>query len=147
MLKGIPSIISPELLAILMEMGHGDEILLADGNFPAASRGPCVVRADGHGITELLAAILRLFPLDASVERPVTLMEVPASEGGFVPPVWADYRKVLAASGELLSPVEARIEIIPKPAFIERSSKVRVILATGEPALFANVILRKGVVA
>lgn len=143
MLKGIPSIISPELLKVLMEMGHGDELLISDGNFPATTRGPLVLRADGHGVTELLTAILKLFPLDKSVASPVALMEVPQSEGGYVPPIWAEYKKAIAASGE-----DAKdIALVPKPEFIERSSRVAAILATGEPALFANIILRKGVVA
>jgi L-fucose mutarotase len=143
MLKGIPSIISPELLELLMEMGHGDELLISDGNFPAATRGPRVVRADGHGVAELLAAILRLFPLDASVDSPVALMKVPESAGGYTPPIWTEYRKVIAASGE-----DAReIALVPKPEFLERSAHVAAILATGEPALYANIIIRKGVVA
>lgn len=74
MLKGISSLLSPELLKILMEMGHSDEIVLADGNFPAASHAQRLVRCDGHGIPELLDAILPLFPLDVYVDRPVALM-------------------------------------------------------------------------
>ena len=143
MLKGIPSIISPELLKVLMEMGHGDEILICDGNFPATTRGPKVIRADGHSIVELLAAILKLFPLDASVSSPVLFMEVPESEGAFTPPIWAEYRKVLADSDEK----GKTVSLVSKPDFIERSNHVSVILASGEPALFANVILRKGVVS
>ncbi len=75
-MKGIPEIISPELLKVLMEMGHGDEIVLADGNFPAASHGNKVIRYDGHGTTELLDSILQLFPLDTYTKHPVSLMEV-----------------------------------------------------------------------
>ena len=76
MLKGIPSILSPELLKVLMEMGHGDEIVIADGNFPGASMARNLVRADGHGVPEILDAILKLMPLDQYVEEPVALMEV-----------------------------------------------------------------------
>ena len=76
MLKNIPPIIAPELMKILMEMGHGDEIVLADGNFPAASVAQRLVRCDGHGVPELLEAILKLFPLDVYVDRPVGLMSV-----------------------------------------------------------------------
>ena len=76
MLKGIPSIISPELLKILMEMGHGDELVIGDGNFPAASMAQRLIRSDGHNVPELLDAILRLFPLDDFVEHPVALMAV-----------------------------------------------------------------------
>lgn len=78
MLKNIPAILSPELLKTLCEMGHSDRIIIADGNFPAESMGKnCkVIRADGHGVPELLDAILTLFPLDTYVEKPVNLMQV-----------------------------------------------------------------------
>ena len=78
MLKGIPKILSPELLKVLCEMGHSDRIVIGDGNFPAESVGKnCkVVRCDGHGVPELLDAILQLMPLDSYVEKPVSLMEV-----------------------------------------------------------------------
>ena len=78
MLKGIPQILSPELLMVLCEMGHGDRIVISDGNFPAESMGKdaIVIRCDGHGVPELLDAILQLMPLDTYVEKPVTLMEV-----------------------------------------------------------------------
>lgn len=75
MLKNIPSIISPELMKAIMEMGHGDEILLADGNYPAASADPPVIRADGHGIPELLEAILQFFPLDTYADANVMFMD------------------------------------------------------------------------
>ena len=76
MLKGIPDIISPELLKILDEMGHGDEIVIGDGNFPAASNAKRLVRLDGHGVPEILEAILKLVPLDPYVDSPVMLMQV-----------------------------------------------------------------------
>ena len=78
MLKGIPKILSPELLKVLCEMGHGDRLVIADGNFPAASMGQnaVLIRCDGHGVPELLDAILQLFPLDTYVEQPVTLMQL-----------------------------------------------------------------------
>lgn len=78
MLKGIPKILSPQLLKVLCEMGHSDRIVVADGNFPAETMGKdcIVVRMDGHGVPEVLDAILQLFPLDTYVEKPVTLMEV-----------------------------------------------------------------------
>lgn len=74
--KGISGLITPDLIKILMEMGHSDEIVIADGNFPAASHARRLVRCDGHGIPELLEAILPLFPLDVYVDRPVSLMAV-----------------------------------------------------------------------
>ena len=74
MLKGISPVISPELIKILMEMGHGDELVIGDGNFPGASHARNLVRLDGHGVPEVLEAILRLYPLDPYVEAPVALM-------------------------------------------------------------------------
>lgn len=78
MLKGIPSILSPELLKVLCEMGHSDRIVIGDGNFPAESMGKdaIVIRCDGHGVPELLDAILQVMPLDTYVEKPMNLMEV-----------------------------------------------------------------------
>ena len=78
MLKGIPGILSPELLKVLCEMGHSDRLVIADGNFPAESMGKNakVIRMDGHGAVEILDAILQVFPLDTYVEKPVNLMDV-----------------------------------------------------------------------
>ena len=93
MLKGIPKILSPELLKVLCEMGHGDRLVLADGNFPSESIGKNakVIRMDGHGTVELLKAILELFPLDTYVEQPVQLMEVIPGDPGETP-IWEEYR-------------------------------------------------------
>ena len=97
MLKGIPPIISPDLIKILMEMGHGDTIVLADGNFPGTSimkeGNKPVVRCDGHNIPELLDAILQLFPLDLAKNDPIVLMEVTPGEN-YLPPVWEKYDEV-----------------------------------------------------
>ncbi len=78
MLKGIPKILSPELLKVLCEMGHGDRLVIGDGNFPAESmsKDAIVIRMDGHGTCDVLEAILQVFPLDTYVEKPVTLMKV-----------------------------------------------------------------------
>ena len=76
MLKGIPAILPPDLLKILMEMGHGDELLLADANYPRLGQPERVIRCDGHGIPELMEAILSLMPLDSYVEHPTTFMAV-----------------------------------------------------------------------
>ena len=96
MLKGIPSILSPELLKILMEMGHGDTLVIGDGNFPAASiaRNSQLVRLDGHGVPEILDAILQLFPLDPYVETPVSLMEVVPGDP-METPIWNDYAEIV----------------------------------------------------
>ena len=97
MLKGIPKILSPELLKILCEMGHGDAIVIADGNFPAESMGKNakVIRCDGHGVPELLDAILSLFPLDTHVECPVSVMAVSPCDN-VETPIWDEYKDIIA---------------------------------------------------
>ena len=141
MLKGISRIISPELIKVLMEMGHGEEIVLADGNFPAAGMAQRLVRADGINGPELLEAILQVFPLDQYVEKPVSLMEVVPGDP-YKPVIWEDYRRVVKAA-------EANwkdFEYIERYAFYERAKKTYAIVATGEMAQYANVILKKGVI-
>lgn len=143
MLKGIPPILSPELLKVLAEMGHGDEIVLADGNFPAESMGKnaVVIRADGHTVPEILDAVLTLLPLDKYVERPTALMEV-APGDPVVPTIWEEYRTLLKKHGE--NP--QAVEMMERFAFYERAKKAYAIVATGETAIYANILLKKGVV-
>ena len=141
MLKGIPTIISPELMKILMEMGHGDEIVLADGNFPAASVARRLVRADGHGVPELLEAIVQLFPLDIYVDKAVALMEVVPGDDT-KPTIWEDYRKIVQASGEKFDD----FDFVERFAFYERAKQAYAVVATSEKALYANIILKKGVI-
>ena len=93
MLKGIPKIIPPELMKILMEMGHGDELLLCDGNYPKFGSPERCVRMDGHGIPEILDAILRYFPLDTYVEHPTVLMAVVPGDP-YKPEIWETYREI-----------------------------------------------------
>ena len=144
MLKGIPKILSPKLLKVLCEMGHSDRIVLADGNFPAESMGKnaIVIRADGHGTAELLKAILEVFPLDTYVEKPVSLMEV--MQGDTVEtPIWKDYEKIVANADARGADAIGTIE---RFAFYEQAKTAYAIIATGESALYANVMLQKGVV-
>jgi L-fucose mutarotase len=140
MLKNIPPILSPELMKTLMEMGHGDEIVLADGNFPAASVARRLVRCDGHGVPELLEAVLKLFPLDIYVDRPAALMSVVPGDKT-KPTIWEQYRAILKASGEQFSD----FEFVERFAFYERAKKAYAVVATSEKALYANIILKKGV--
>ena len=140
MLKNIPPILSPELMKTLMEMGHGDEIVLADGNFPAASVAQRLVRCDGHGVPELLEAVLKLFPLDIYVDRPAALMSVVPGDKT-KPTIWEQYRAILKASGEQFSD----FEFVERFAFYERAKKAYAVVATSEKALYANIILKKGV--
>lgn len=143
MLKGIPAILSPELLKVLAEMGHGDEIVVADGNFPAESMGKdaVVIRADGHGVPEILDGILELLPLDRYVERPAALMEVVPGDP-VKPVIWEEYRALLKRHGEDPEAVEK----MERFAFYERAKKAYAIVATGETAIYANILLKKGVV-
>jgi len=140
MLKNIPSILTPELLKILKEMGHGDEIVISDGNFPAASHTNRLIRCDGHNVPNLLDAILTLFPLDRFVEFPVALMSVGPDDPE--PPIWAKYREIIKKH----EPVNNGIENEERFAFYDRTKKAYAIVATGETSLYANVILKKGVI-
>ena len=140
MLKGIPYVLSPELLKILCEMGHSDEIVLGDGNFPAASCATRLVRADGIGVPELLEAILGLFPLDSFVKTPVALMQKAPGDKSDTS-IWEEYRKIIKKYD-----VKADIEFIERFEFYERTKKAYAVIATSESALYANIILRKGVI-
>ena len=144
MLKGIPSIISPELLKVLCEMGHGDTIVIADGNFPSESVGKdaIVIRADGHGVPELLEAILKLFPLDTYVEKPVSLMQVVKGDNAKTP-IWDTYKKLVS---EVDPRGKAAFDEIERQEFYEVAKKAYAIVATGETAIYANIMLKKGVV-
>ena len=144
MLKGIPAILSPELLKILMEMGHGDTIVIGDGNFPHASiaKDSHLVRLDGHGACEVLDAVLTLLPLDTYVEHPVNLMQV-MPDDPVETPIWDTYRDIIRSHDDR---GDAAIGSIERFAFYEEAKKAYAIIATGEKALYANVILQKGVV-
>ena len=140
MLKGISPLISPELLKVLDEMGHGDEIVLADANFPSSSIGQRVIRADGIGTAELLAAILPLFPLDQYDEDHFVLMEVVPGDP-VQTPIWDEYKAVL----NRYEP-EAKVHTMERFAYYERAKEAYCVVATGETAQYANMILKKGVV-
>ena len=140
MLKGIPSILSPELLKILMEMGHGDELVIADGNFPAATIAARLVRSDGNMVPELLEAILKFFPLDKYVPKPVALMALVPGET-YKPEIWEKYRAICKKQEYFTD-----FESVERFAFYERAKKAYAVIATSETALYANIILKKGVV-
>ena len=141
MLKGIPAILSPDLMKILMEMGHGDEIVLADGNFPSVSHAQQLIRCDGHGIPELLTAILQFLPIDTYVERPVALMAVVPGDQ-VQPAIWEEYETIINEQVEFSVP----LEFVERFEFYERAKKAFAVVATGEKALYANIILKKGVI-
>lgn len=141
MLIGIPPVLSPGLMKTMMEMGHGDEIILTDGNFPATYLPPRVIRADGMGIVPLLDAILGFFPLEYLTDTPIALMALPDGFGS-EPPIWEEYRRVVNKSNR----GKAGFEQMERYAFYERARAAYVTVATGETRRFANIILRKGVV-
>ena len=140
MLKRIPKILSPQLVKILMEMGHGDEIVIADANFPCNSISDNVISAVGLCGVDILKAVLELFPLDSYVDEQVLLMEVVPGDD-YKPLIWDKYKSVLIESGESFS-----IGYLERFAFYERAKKAYAVIATGEEALYANIILKKGVV-
>ena len=138
MLKKIPKIIPPDLLKILCEMGHGDEIVIADGNFPSARLGQRVVYLSGNGACEVLEAILELLPLD-SYAQPLYLME--KVKGDKVEtPIWEEYKAIVKKYDD------AEFEQLERYAFYERAGKAYAVVATGESALYANILLKKGVI-
>lgn len=141
MLKGIPKILSPELLKIIMEMGHTDEIVISDGNFPAGTYSQRLIRLDGHNVPEILEAILKFMPLDTYVEKPAVLMEVVKGDP-VVPKIWDKYREIVKSNYEKFTD----FEYMDKWKFYERSKKAYAVVVTGESAIYANVLLRKGVV-
>ena len=144
MLKGISPVISPDLLKALAEMGHGDELVIADGNFPCHSVGKnaIVIRADGHGVPEILDAVLKLIPLDTYTEKPVALMEVVKGDTCDTPEIWSTYEEIL----NKYEPARHDIDYTERFAFYERARDAYLIIATGEKAIYANILLKKGVV-
>ena len=146
MLKGIPKILSPELLKVLCEMGHSDTLCIGDGNFPAETMGKdaIVIRADGHDVPALLDAILQVFPIDTYVDKPVTLMELtPGDVGKVETPIWDEYKRIVEKYDARGADAVGNLE---RFAFYEKAKKCYCVIATGESALYANVILQKGVV-
>ena len=144
MLKGIPEILSPELLKVLCEMGHSDRLVIADGNFPVMSMGKTaqIIRMDGHGVPEILDAILRVFPLDTYIEKPVNLMEVMPGDN-VQTPIWDVYKKTVEKYDERGKNAIGEIE---RFKFYEEPKTAYAVIATSEKALYANIMLQKGVV-
>jgi len=147
MLKNIPPILSPELLKVLCEMGHSDRICIGDGNFPGAAmakaKGAIFLRADGHGVPELLDAILQVIPLDTYVEKPAVLMEKMACDAELEIPVWETYKQIVANHDERGAEAVGNID---RFAFYEEAKDCYCIIQTGETAIYANIILQKGVI-
>lgn len=140
MLKNINPLLSPELLKILSEMGHSDEIVIADGNFPAETMGQRVIRADGINAPEILDAILSVIPLDQYDDNNFVLMEVVPGDS-VVPVIWEQYEDIL----KKYEPA-AKVTHMERFAYYERAKKAFAVVATGEAAQYANIILKKGCV-
>jgi L-fucose mutarotase len=147
MLKGVPKILSPELIKVLCEMGHSDVIVLGDGNFPGArfakEGGSLFLRMDGHGVPELLDAILHLIPLDTYVENPVMLMNTAPRDKDMEIPIWETYK-------DIVSRHDVRgagcVGFYERFDFYEAAKRAYCIVQTGESAVYANAILQKGVI-
>lgn len=125
-------------------MGHSDRLVISDGNFPAESMGKdaIVIRCDGHGVPELLDAILQVFPLDTYVEKPMNLMEVMKGDN-VETPIWETYKEIVAKHDSRGADAIGQIE---RFEFYDESKTAYAIIATGESALYANIMLQKGVV-
>ncbi len=181
MLKGIHPILSPDALHAIASMGHGDELLIADGNYPAAAKAKRLIRFDGHPISLILAGLLDLFPLDSFIAQPIILMDVPEDVEN--PPVWEEYRNIITKKDVLFSRSNAptpapatasaltnaptpapaaaptpaaalattgrswenSVEHLERFAFYKRADNCFAVFASGETALYANIILKKGV--
>lgn len=142
MLKGISKIVSPELIKVLCEMGHGDEIVIADGNFPSESLGRRVIRADGIGGAAMLDAVLSLIPLDTYSDPNFILMELMDCDKGRIDPViWQTYQEIAGKQDKNL-----KVGYIDRFEFYRRAQNAYAVIATGEEAVYANILIKKGVV-
>ena len=140
MLKNISPLISPELLKALCELGHGDELTIADGNFPCYGICDNVIRADGHGSAEILKEIIKLIPLDTYAEWNVAYMQ--HCKGDEYPAITDTYTEILKnEEGNAV-----KVKRLERFDFYNQAKKSRFVLATREGALYANVIIKKGVV-
>lgn len=142
MLKGIPDIISPDLLKILDEMGHGDDLVIGDSNYPAASNAKRLVRADGHGVPAILDAILSLFPLDSFVPNPVSLMRVVDGD----PTIPEIHERIKAVVRKHDARGDAAVRLVERLEFYEKAKQAYAIVATTEPAAYGCLIIKKGVI-
>lgn len=141
MLRNIDPILSPELLYTLRAMGHGDEIVIADANFPGSSSGPDCIRADGSTASEVLQAVLSVMPLDTFVSDPALTMQV-VGDPEAVPDAVADFQRIIETTAD--NP--AKVQGLERFAFYDRAANAFAIIQTGERRLYGNIILKKGVI-
>jgi L-fucose mutarotase len=142
MLKGIPDVISPDLLKILDEMGHGDDLVIGDSNYPAASTAKRLIRADGHRVPELLEAILSLFPLDTFVDKPVSLMQVVKGD----PTIPEIHERIKEVVRKCDPRGDAAVASVERFEFYENAKQAYAIVATTEPKAYGCMIIKKGVI-
>lgn len=140
MLKNIPPILSPDLLHALRAMGHGDEIVIVDANFPAESSGPPVIRLDGLLATDVADAVLSLMPLDTFVEEQAFAMEV-VDNPKKREQTHKDFDKLVKKHEPGM-----KLSLLERFAFYERASQAFVIVQTGERRLYGNILLKKGII-
>ncbi len=139
MLKGLSPLLTPDLLHVLASMGHGDELVLADTNFPAATHARRLVRLPGVDAPRVLDAILSVLPLDDFVDQPALTMQV-VGDASAVPEVVLAFNASLRQHGAVASTA------IERSAFYERAAAAFAIIATGECRVYGNILLKKGVV-
>jgi len=142
MLRNLDPILSPDLLYTLRAMGHGDEIVLADANFPGSSSGPTCIRADGSTASEVLRAVLSVMPLDTFVTDPALTMQV-VGDAATIPEAVRDFQTVINETAD----APAQIQTLERFAFYDRAATAFAVVQTGERRLYGNIILKKGVVA
>ena len=143
MLKKIPRLILPDFIMALMEMGHGDEVVFGDANFPAESLGKKVIHMENSRITEILEAVMPFFALDNFVSENVILMSVVAGKGE-EPSVWGKYDEIIRKYDE--EKAFQGFSFLTREEFYERAQKACIVVATGEREKYANIILKLGVV-
>lgn len=142
MLKGVPKLISPELLKILCEMGHGDEIVITDANFPSENYGKRVIRADGISGTAMLSAVLSVFPLDTYSDPNMILMQLMDCDKGKINPIiWREYENIANEKDG-----NQKISKFDRFDFYDRAKEAYAVIATGEEAVYANILIKKGVI-
>lgn len=139
MLKNLPKILSPELLKALSEMGHGDELVIADANFPAHKMNKRVIRADGISGTDMLKAVLTVIPLDTYAKENFMLMKT--TNGDPTPAIWKEYDKIAKSLDK-----NVKKKMIERFAFYERSKDAYLVIETGEERIYGNIIIKKGVI-
>ena len=140
MLRGIDPILSPDLLRILRAMGHGDELVIADANFPGESSARTLVRLDGVDATQALHAVLSVMPLDAFVDDPAISMQI-VDDPENLPPVVARFQEIIDTVADNPAPIKP----VERFAFYERARRAFAIVQTGEQRHYGNIIVKKGV--